>query len=266
MAGQVIANNLRFDADITGDFRYVPFDPPILNIDPEVLQNGAFPENNDDAVIPISLDTVSLTTVKFNYCFDLNPSLSTASAADFKKTTKSKFPICEWNDTTWSYVYENDDPSMPIIDSVYASHVVHHDSGYVEIAAGDLTPADAYKAYLHVLIDGLEEGEEYLHMKIFNLAGAVLPGNLLEGHFTLKIVDSNNPPVTTDGSVTGTEDVPYTFKKADFDYSSSKGYAETGVVVATLPNKGTLTYKGDTVKTVLFIPVDSIYDGKPQSG
>ena len=262
LAGQVIANNLRFDADITGDFRYVPFDPPILNIDPEVLQNGAFPENNDDAVIPISLDTVSLTTVKFNYCFDLNPSLSTASAADFKKTTKSKFPICEWNDTTWSYVYENDDPSMPIIDSVYASHVVHHDSGYVEIAAGDLTPADAYKAYLHVLIDGLEEGEEYLHMKIFNLAGAVLPGNLLEGHFTLKIVDSNNPPVTTDGSVTGTEDVVYTFKKSDFAYSSSKGYAETGVIIATLPGKGTLTYKGGSVTAGQFIPVDSIGDLK----
>jgi hypothetical protein len=262
LAGQVIANNLRFDADITGDFRYVPFDPPILNIDPEVLQNGAFPENNDDSEIPISLDTVSLTTVKFNYCFDLNPSLSTANAADFKKTTKSEFPVCEWNDTTWSYVYENDDPSMPIIDSAYASHVVHHDSGYVEIAAGDLTPTDAYKAYLHVLIDGVAEGEEFLHMKIFNLAGAVLPGNLLEGHFTLKIIDSNNPPVAGASSVTGTEDVVYTFKKTDFAYSSSKDYAETGVIIATLPGKGTLKYKNGTVTAGQFIPVDSIGDLK----
>ncbi|WP_176495042.1 cadherin repeat domain-containing protein [Fibrobacter sp. UWT3] len=259
LAGQVIANNLKFDADITGDFRYVPFDPPILNIDPEVLQNGAFPENNDDAVIPISLDTVSLTTVKFNYCFDLNPSLSTAGAADFQKTTKSKFPICEWRDTTWTYEYEED--GVTKTDST-ANVTVTKDSGYVEIAAGDLVPADAYKAYLHVLIDGLDEGEEYLHMKIFNLAGAVLPGNLLEGHFTLKIVDSNNPPVAGASSVTGTEDVAYTFKKSDFAYSSSKGYAETGVVVATLPNKGTLTYKGGNVTAGQFIPVDSIGDLK----
>ena len=259
LAGQVIANNLKFDADITGDFRYVPFDPPILNIDPEVLQNGAFPENNDDAVIPISLDTVSLTTVKFNYCFDLNPSLSTAGAADFQKTTKSKFPICEWRDTTWTYEYEED--GVTKTDST-ANVTVTKDSGYVEIAAGDLVPADAYKAYLHVLIDGLDEGEEYLHMKIFNLAGAVLPGNLLEGHFTLKIVDSNNPPVAGASSVTGTEDVAYTFKTSDFSYSSSKGYAETGVVVATLPNKGTLTYKGGNVTAGQFIPVDSIGDLK----
>ena len=259
LAGQVIANNLKFDADITGDFRYVPFDPPILNIDPEVLQNGAFPENNDDAVIPISLDTVSLTTVKFNYCFDLNPSLSTAGAADFQKTTKSKFPICEWRDTTWTYEYEED--GVTKTDST-ANVTVTKDSGYVEIAAGDLVPADAYKAYLHVIIDGLEEGEEYLHMKIFNLAGAVLPGNLLEGHFTLKIVDANNPPVAGASSVMGTEDVAYTFKTSDFSYSSSKGYAETGVVVATLPNKGTLTYKGGNVTAGKFIPVDSIGDLK----
>ena len=259
LAGQVLANNLKFDYNVAGDFRYVPFDPPILNIDPEVLQNGAFPENNDDSEIPISLDTITNTAVNFNYCFDLNPSLSTASAADFKKTAKSKFPICEWRDTTWTYTYEDD--GVTKTDST-ANVTVTKDSGYVEIAAGDLVPTEAYKAYLHVLIDGLGEGEEFLHMKIFNLAGAVLPGNLLEGHFTLKIIDANNPPVAGASSVTGTEDVVYTFKKSDFAYSSSKGYAETGVIIATLPGKGTLKYKNDTVTADQFIPVDSIGDLK----
>ena len=260
LAGQLVANNLWFESDIVGDFRYVPFDPPILNIDPEVLQNGAFPENNEDVEIPISLDTITNTSVDFNYCFDLN--LSTAARVDFQKTTKAPLPICEWSDTTWSYVYENDDASMPIIDSVYVSHVVHHDSGYVVIPARRLTPYDANKAYLNVFIDGLEEGDEFLHMKIFNLAGAVLPGNKREGHFTLKIIDANNPPVAGASSVTSTEDETYTFKTSDFSYSSSKGYAETGVVVATLPNKGTLTYKGGNVTAGQFIPVDSIGDLK----
>ena len=260
LAGQLVANNLWFESDIVGDFRYVPFDPPILKIDPEVLQNGAFPENNDDAEIPISLDTVTNTSVDFNYCFDLN--LSTAELADFQRTSKAPFPICEWRDTTWNYIYEDDDPSKPIVDSVYVSHVVHHDSGYVVIPAHRLTPYDANKAYLNVFIDGIGESEEYLHMKIFNLAGAVLEGNEREGHFTLTIVDANNPPVAGASSVTGTEDVAYTFKTSDFAYSSSKGYAETGVVVATLPNKGTLTYKGGNVTAGQFIPVDSIGDLK----
>ncbi len=259
LAGQLVANNLWFESDIVGDFRYVPFDPPILKIDPEVLQNGAFPENNDDSEIPISLDTITNTSVDFNYCFDLN--LSTATLEDFQRTTKSPFPVCEWTETIWgNYTYADDGTTK--LDSEVVNVIVHHDSGYVVIPAGRLTPYDENKAYLNVFIDGIGESEEYLHMKIFNLAGAVLEGNEREGHFTLTIVDANNPPVAGASSVTGAEDVAYTFKKSDFAYSSSKGYAETGVVVATLPNKGTLTYKGDTVKTVLFIPVDSIGDLK----
>ena len=84
-------------------------------------------------------------------------------------------------------------------------------------------------------------------MKIFNLAGAVLPGNEREGHFTLKIIDANNPPVAGASSVTGTEDVTYTFKTEDFAYYSSKDYAETGIIIATLPNKGTLTFNGSAI-------------------
>jgi hypothetical protein len=259
LAGQLVANELFFESDIVGDFRYVPFDPPILKIDPEVLQNGAFPENNDDAEIPISLDTITNTSVDFNYCFDLN--LSTATLEDFQRTTKSPFPVCEWTETIWgNYTYADDGTTK--LDSEVVNVIVHHDSGYVVIPAGRLTPYDANKAYLNVFIDGISESEEYLHMKIFNLAGAVLEGNEREGHFTLTIVDANNPPVAGPSSVTGTEDVPYTFKKSDFDYSSSKGYAETGVVIATLPNKGKLTYKNGTVVAGQFIPVDSIGDLK----
>ena len=257
LAGQVIANNLKFDYNVAGDFRYVPFDPPILNIDPEVLQNGAFPENGTDEIIPLSLDSVSNTAVDFNYCFDLDR--STAVLADFNKTTKAPFPICEWRDTTWTYTYEED--GVTKLDSS-RNITVKHDSGYVRIDAGNLVPADSLKAYLNVALDGDEEGDEFLHMKIYNLTGAVLPGNKREGHFTLKIIDGTNPPVAGASSVTGKEDEVYTFKTSDFSYSSSKGYAETGVVVATLPNKGTLTYKGGNVTAGQFIPVDSIGDLK----
>ena len=262
LAGQLVANNLWFESDIVGDFRYVPFDPPILKIDPEVLQNGAFPENNEDAEIPISLDTVTNTSVDFNYCFDLD--LSTAGLVDFQRTATAPLPICEIRDTSWAYTYDED--GVTKLDSAVASIAVTRDSGYVVIPARRLTPYDANKAYLNVFIDGIEEGEEYLHMKIFNLAGAVLPGNEREGHFTLKIIDANNPPVAGASSVTGTEDVTYTFKTEDFAYYSSKDYAETGIIIATLPNKGTLTFNGSAITASRFIPVDSIaflkYTGK----
>ncbi len=41
-AGQLIAENLTLVNDITGDFRYVPFDPPILNIDPTANGGGIY--------------------------------------------------------------------------------------------------------------------------------------------------------------------------------------------------------------------------------
>ncbi|WP_298767833.1 cadherin repeat domain-containing protein [uncultured Fibrobacter sp.] len=261
LAGQLVANNLWFESDIIGDFRYVPFDPPILNIDPELLENGAFPENNVDAEIPISLDERTNTSVDFNYCFDLDPALSTAERADFTSTAKAPFPICEIRDTTWgNYVYDED--GVTKTDSSIVNIDVIKDSGYVRIAAGRLYPTDEFKAYLNVLIDGLNEGDEFLHMKIFNLAGAVLPGNEREGHFNLKIIDGTTSPVASASSVNGTEDLVYVFKTADFSYYSSKDYAELGIFVSTVPSKGVLTYLGDTLTDRKFIPVDSISELK----
>ena len=260
LAGQVIANDLTFKADIKGDFRYVPFDPPILNIDPELLENGAFPEYGLDEVVPISLDSATNTTVKFNYCFDLNPSLSTADRADFNSTAKAPLPLCDWNDTTWYYTYDTD--GITVLDSSVVSVELKHDSGYVEIPSGRLVPLDAFKVYLNVKPDGNDEDDEFLHMKIFNLAGAVLPGNLLEGHFSLKIVDITAPPISKDTVVTGLEDAPYTFKLEDFPYTSSRNFAEIGVIVSTLPDKGSLTYKDGAVAEGQFIPADSVGDLK----
>ena len=54
-AGQLIAENLTLVNDITGDFRYVPFDPPILNIDPTANGGGIYPELNQDQKIDITL-------------------------------------------------------------------------------------------------------------------------------------------------------------------------------------------------------------------
>src|SRR5574344_1667826 len=155
LAGQLLANNMQFDTDFDGSgFLYVPFDPPVLNIDPTALASGKFIENNKDVKIPITLDTIAKTTVYFNYCFDLDK--SKASIEDFNKPLP---PICGVN------------------------------SGSVVILDSTKTPVT--DVFLNVKIDNLIEGDETLKLKIFNLTGAVLPGNVHTGYFTLTLTDGD---------------------------------------------------------------------------
>lgn len=153
LAGQLLANNMKFDTDFDGSgFLYVPFDPPVLNIDPTALASGKFVENNIDVKLPITLDTIAKTTVYFNYCFDLDN--SKASIEDFNEPLP---PICGV------------------------------DSGSVVILDSTKTPVT--DVFLNVKIDNLIEDDETLKLKIFNLTGAVLPGNVHTGYFTLTLTD-----------------------------------------------------------------------------
>ena len=153
LAGQLLANNMQFDTDFDGSgFLYVPFDPPVLNIDPTALASGKFVENDKDVKIPITLDTIAKTTVYFNYCFDL---------------TNSKASIEDFNEP------------LPPICGV--------DSGNVVILDSTKTPVT--DVFLNVKIDNLVEDDETLKLKIFNLTGAVLPGNVHTGYFTLTLTD-----------------------------------------------------------------------------
>ena len=154
LAGQLLANNMQFDTDFDGStFFYVPFDPPVLNIDPTALASGKFVENNIDVKIPITLDTIAKTTVYFNYCFDLNN--STSDVDDFNGT----IPICG------------------------------QDSGSVTILDSTKTPVN--DVFLNVKVDNITELDETLKFKIFNLSGAVLPGNVHTGYFTLTLTDGD---------------------------------------------------------------------------
>src|SRR5574344_620176 len=155
LAGQLLANNMQFDTDFDGSgFLYVPFDPPVLNIDPTALASGKFVENDKDVKIPITLDTIAKTTVYFNYCFDL---------------TNSKASIEDFNEP------------LPPISGVNRVNVVIFDS----------TKTPVTDVLLNVKLDNLVEGDETLKLKIFNLTGAVLPGNVHTGYFTLTLTDGD---------------------------------------------------------------------------
>ena len=170
IAGQIISNYLEIRAPFKGDFKYVPFDPPIL--DPTAIAKGKFVESSKDTLLPISLDKKTSTNVSFKYCFALKPSSETRADTtsiedlDYDKAVLSKMPICSG-------------------DTVFAE---------VKIAAGSKEPQAGYEVYLNAKKDGLTEGVEILPLYVFDMLGAVFPGNKRNGTFYLNIYDGD-PPV-----------------------------------------------------------------------
>ena len=55
------------------------------------------------------------------------------------------------------------------------------------------------------------------------------------------------PPTATDGTVTTSEDVPYTFTAADFNFSDPDGAALSQVQITTLESSGSLRLNGADV-------------------
>ena len=169
-AGQIIANSLTIGNEIDGTgFHYMPFDPDTLKI-PEALSGGKYPENDKDALVPISLDSKAKVDVSFKYCFDLSSThhksgVKYADANDFKKI--STFKLCE-----------------------------NGEYGTISIKEGQ-TESDT-KIYIHVKTDDALEKDEILLLKIFDLEGAVMPNTTSDNEFELIIVDASGPEFNDD--------------------------------------------------------------------
>ena len=243
LAGQLLANFVKVDADFDGSgFLYVPFDPPVLNIEPQAGTKLEFPENDVLVKVPIALDTAAPVNVYFDYCFDLNH--SEADINDF------------YLENGYSYPASKKHPFPVCGQSV----------GKVTILADTIAPRDNpdVSVWINVKRDYAVEGDETLRLVIKNLTGAVLPGNKHDGYFDLILVDSDIEPKSADFAVTATEDVLFTFESSKFEYSSAFDKAEKGIVIKTLPDKGSLLYNGDTLKAAtfpnegLFIPLSSL--------
>ena len=166
LAGQLLADSIYINYNFDGsNFIFVPFNPPTLDFDPTALAEGKFIENNQKVLVPIRLDTLASVDVSFSYCFDIkdssltDPNSKIASIQDFNNIS----PVCG------------------------------KDTGSVKILADDTIPRGIYNVYINVAIDTLFEGQEFLPLKVFNLAGAVLPGNKRQGSFSLPIIDDPTP-------------------------------------------------------------------------
>lgn len=153
-AGQLLANQLEIGNDFKGEnFRFVPFDPPIIDI-PELDKDGGLRENDSTVIIPLTLDTAGSVDVFFSYCFDLK---NDVDSSDFN-VDSTDFPVCGISTKT------------------------------VVIPEGNLTPTEPIK--INIKIDTLIEPSEYLVLKINIESGAVLPNNKTDGELKIKIVDA----------------------------------------------------------------------------
>ena len=218
LAGQLIAGKLIFTNDVTGDFRYVPIDPP--EIDPTVFaKDYTYWEGDTLETIPITLSKIPQTNVTFDYCysfFNNNPCpLGTG--------------LCAVEDDLNVVDPNNAQRKIPICGT---------DTGHVIIPKGSLAATDtAFMPIINVKKDGLEENDEALKMHIINLAGAVVKYNGITYHegtisVNIRLGDRdrhNNPPVFVcedeDGNPIDCDDL--------LKVSENDAGAKAGVIKAT---------------------------------
>ena len=231
LAGQLLAKKVTINFNFDGSgFLYVPFDPPVLNIDPTALGSGVFIESNEDQKVNITLDILPETDVVFDYCFEIDTSET------------APIGVAHWSD----FGPLNNGKIMPICG---------RDTATLTIKEGFLKPDLNNEVFVHPRLDDIVEGLETFQLMVFNLMGAVLPGNLKSGSFTLSIKDAdaspNTSPVILDqifsikenspaGTVVGTviasdPDINAPFNELEFSVLSGTGkelfeISSTGVI------------------------------------
>ncbi len=259
-AGQFLAKAIYIDADFSAkDFRYVPFDPPLLDIDPTALASGKFLENNQAQEVPIRLSASPITDVSFNYCFVLSAKANAnadllANKADFDL---SGMPVC-----------------------TVSNGAVSGDSGVVSFKKGSTVPATSAK--VTPVADGIVEGDESFQMYVFNMSGAVLSGNRREGFFTLFVKDADNnvapefdqskyefeisensPVGTLVGKVTATDRNAGDVVRYRIDSGDSAIFALDSVTGNITVKKAVLDYEsGDTLYTLKVYATDGALNSK----
>ncbi|WP_143182165.1 Ig-like domain-containing protein, partial [Thalassospira sp. TSL5-1] len=80
----------------------------------------------------------------------------------------------------------------------------------------------------------------------------------------ITIVEKNDPPASSDNTVTTKEDTSYVIKPADFKYTQPGGETDTlgGVTINSITGAGTLKLDGTAITTPQFVSYADIDAGK----
>ena len=176
ITGQLIAGkSLLFADEFDGQFQYVSFNPVSLRGDriPNIKIN-----DDGDGEFDLYLDDDALTEVSFDYSFDFISS-DDPKFAGLNKPTRDDMGANPTDETDPHY--------MPFAQDGKTKHVVipqgkHHLDKTI---------------YLNVKPD-IFEIDAFMLLRISNLHGAVMLGNIKDGAFLLKVTPPNKPPYFVD--------------------------------------------------------------------
>ena len=215
LAGQLLGTYVKVQNEFDGkSFRYVPFDPPVL--EPTAGGGNILYEGHTSDNVKIELDKDHENNITFDYCFQFEGTVAVGSDYAMKADIADNLPIY--------------DPATKTCSGTPLS------SGF---KSGELTLEKPI--VLHVEDDDdLEHEFEEFKIWILNLDGAVLANGEHDGYITLKIKDNDAKPFGADYEVIGTEDVPYYFDA--FTVTNAKGnpVADYSVKIESLPSAGSL--------------------------
>ena len=234
LAGQLVANQLIFQADIHGDFKYMPFDPPWIDINPEARSWGTVYEGVPGAQpLSVVLNEAPITKVSFKYCFEFD-----GDQANNKDTDPD-------SSNAWASLDDMVLSGMPVCNGVVSTVY-----GEVEFPKGQTLPTQGIS--VTVANDLVEEWTEFFKIRVFDMDGAVLPNKKREGVFLIEIEDDDKAPKGKDTVFVGVEDADSPFSKFPATTGNGAVLDEYQIKIESLPMKdgnvvGTLTYDGAVV-------------------
>ena len=229
-AGQLLAKRVQIHNDFrAGDFRYVPFKPPVIKMD---VGSKVYEDNEAIGdMVKLILSKNPPTRVTFNYCFVLEKSTSCngykddencvkANVNDVLPSTLNSIPLCGRDTAQAEFEQNSTKLKNPII--------------------------------FHALDDPYEEDDEIAYIKVFNLSAAITPnGNReVDASYAMKfyIVDNDKKPVSADTTVSSKVNESLTITSFPAYGPDSVTPMKTyNVVIKSVPAAGSLTYNGNTV-------------------
>ncbi|SEN64656.1 type I secretion C-terminal target domain (VC_A0849 subclass), partial [Pseudomonas sp. ok272] len=129
----------------------------------------------------------------------------------------------------------------------------------VKIPAG----ASSVDFNINTLVDHLVEGTENFTVTIDKFSGGNFESLVLGvDHVKTDIIDNDHAPVSTGGSVIGTEDTTLTLNWGNFNVSDADGDTALGVTITGLPANGSLLFNGVAVTAGQTISQADIQAGK----
>ena len=176
LAGQLLGNKLDIDHDFKGDdFRYVPFDPPVLQTAEGV--KTYLVEGHKQDTVKIALDKEATTLIDFEYCFD------------FQGTVDGKDPngLAARADITTA--------DIPLFNGTDCG--ANPGKAYFDVGSKNLRTPIILVANDDKIDEGTDSrpGKETFRIIIQNLNAATLKDGSHDGYITLEISDPDLDPL-----------------------------------------------------------------------